>query len=251
MDLLNLGIPLGRWFGTRVFLSIWHLVMLAYIASAYREDGPLVMAVIAFVYFMSILLHEFGHVVACRSVGGVADHIVLGPMGGLAMVRPPDRPFPHFVTTAGGPLVNAILWAIFWGILHSKALNPIFETGSTLSIVLWFFFRGMMVINELLLIFNLLPIFPMDGGRLLQNILWPTVGYRESLRFTGMIGTVGGVGLAVLGLGLWEVKIPYVDFSMGGQGNYNTFLLIIGINCAMASWGLYQRAKEMQGWRKN
>ncbi len=249
MDILNHGIPLGRWWGTHVVLSVGHIIMLVYLASGAEKWGPVGMGIVGLVFILSILLHEFGHVFACRAMGGLADSIILGPMGGLAAVQPPDRPWPQFVTTAGGPAVNALLWAGFWGLLKVDAVIVFLRGDSMVSTALLVFIAYMIVINKMLLILNLLPIFPMDGGRLLQHILWPLAGYRNSQMITGMIGTVGGAALIVLGLGLQEVKIPYVDFTLGGESDY--LLLIIGITCAMASWGLYQRSMEMERWRKN
>lgn len=249
MDFLYQGIPLGRLFGTRITLAFSHIIMLFFIASGYRDWGPLGMAIVGLSFFLSILLHEFGHVFACRTVGGNAEQVILGPMGGLAQVEAPNRPWPQFVTTAGGPAVNALLWAACWGLLQMPALLQFVRGNPSVGIHLVEFLVVMVSVNKLLLVFNLFPIFPMDGGRLLQHILWPIAGYRQSLQITGMVGTVGGVGLIVLGTGAWSIHIPYVDMTLGGDNDY--FLLFIGITCAMASWGLYQRSHEIDTWRKN
>jgi Zn-dependent protease len=249
MDLINQGLPLGRYFGTYVVLSFGHIIMLLYLASGARDAGVLGMGIVGLVFFLSILLHEFGHVFACKAVGGRADAIILGPMGGLAAVQPPDRPLPNFITTAGGPAVNGILLAACWALLQSHPLAMFIAGRSMPATALFIFLVFMVEINKLLLVLNLLPIFPMDGGRLMQHILWPLAGYRNSMVITGMVGTVGGGILVVLGLGLRSVKIPYVDFTLGGSSDY--FLLFIGITCAMASWGLYQRAMAMERWKKN
>jgi Zn-dependent protease len=235
-----------------VTLAFSHIIMLVVLASSARDVMPPIgPIVIGLVFFISILLHEWGHVIACRSVGGIAEHIILGPMGGLAAVQPPDRPLPHFITTAGGPAVNALLMGIFWAILKYASLRWIANLETNFGMGILYFIASMIYINKMLLIFNLLPIFPMDGGRLLQHILWPTAGYRQSMLITGMVGTVGGMCLLLLGLGLWEIQIPYIDFAMGTQGETDYFLIMIGITSAMASWGLYQRAKQIQNWRKN
>ena len=133
--------------------------------------------------------------------------------------------------------------------MQSHPLAAFVAGRSMLATALFIFLFFMVEINKMLLVLNLLPIFPMDGGRLMQHILWPLTGYRNSLVVTGMVGTGGGVLLVVLGLGLRSIKIPYVDFTLGGSSDY--FLLFIGITCAMASWGLYQRAMEMERWKKN
>ncbi len=249
MNFFDHGIPLGRWFGTQVQVSVWHIIMLLYLASGAQKGGPIAMAILGLVFFVSILLHEFGHVGACRAVGGEADLIVLGPMGGLAAVKPPERPWPQFVTTAGGPAVNILLLAIGGGVPQLDAVDTFLHGPSAAAPMLAMFFWFLLAINKMLAVLNLLPIFPMDGGRLMQHILWPLAGYRNSLTVTGMVGTVGGCGLVVLGLGLRSIRIPYVDFTLGGE--YDYFLLFIGFTCAMASWGLYRRSTEMENWRKN
>ena len=98
MNLFSQGIPLGRWFGTRVVLGFTHLIVLYILV----EDIPdRTMAVIAAIsLFISVLLHEFGHAFACKGVGGTADLIILGPMGGQTTTRAPSFPIPQFVITA-------------------------------------------------------------------------------------------------------------------------------------------------------
>ena len=115
-------------------------------------------------------------------------------------------------------------------------------------------------LNLLLLIFNLIPAYPMDGGRILQEILWLTVGYQRSLHVAGMVGTVAGISFVVLGLGAAKVSIPWIgyvagagflrsDYPLGGE--VNGMLVVIGIMAATASFGIYRRAQEVSGWRKN
>jgi Zn-dependent protease len=141
--------------------------------------------------FLIVLLHEFGHVLACRQVGGVAREIVLWPLGGVAFGRPPPRPGAELWTIAAGPLVNVVLWPILmvatWG---SSALGfsdrmPDLER---LLFMLWF-------INRLLLLFNILPIYPLDGGQILRSLLWYKLGRARSLHLAASIGLVGIVGL--------------------------------------------------------
>ncbi len=250
MDFFNQGLPLGRWFRITVVLHWTFLIYAANELFLSRDaTTPLwYSALYIALLFGTVLMHEFGHALSCRVVGGEAFHIVLWPLGGIAFVQPPMNPFAWLVTTACGPLVNAILWPVFWYLsFHWPFAVP--EQPGTGFIALRVACFLMYEINRGLFLFNLIPAYPMDGGRLLQEILWFFVGYGKSMKIAGMVGTVAGVGLIVLGLGLWKISIPVVDFQLGGQ--VDTMLAVIGLLAAMMSFGIYQRSAEIKSWRKN
>ena len=162
------------------------------------------------ILFGIILLHEFGHCLACRYWGGSADEILMWPLGGLAYCAPPQDPKAHFWTAAGGPLVNVMILCITaptLGLLTGRwlgvALPSPFTLGGISSVIESRAMIALFLLNWLslvLLLFNLLPIYPMDGGRLLQAILWPRLGYVASMRFTVRVGYVGAVGLGLFGI---------------------------------------------------
>ena len=143
--------------------------------------------------FGLVLLHEFGHALACRSVGGQANTILLWPLGGVALVSPPPRPGTTLWCLAAGPLVNVVLVFVFLGIgliLHmTGALSACPDLGKL--------FKMVALINVGLLIFNLLPIYPLDGGQILRALLWFFLGPSTSLIAVAIIGFVG-VGMLVL-----------------------------------------------------
>ena len=248
MDFFNQGIPLGRWFRITVVI---HWTFLLYAANElFRQNRKDIgiEALFLFLLFGTVLVHEFGHALSCRAVGGEAFHIVLWPLGGIAFVQPPMKPWAWLVTTACGPLVNAILWPAFWLLVNHWP----FPSSAERSVLYALAFKScvmMYSINRSLLLFNLIPAYPMDGGRLLQEILWLIVGYARSMKIAGMVGTVAGAGLVVLGLGLYTIRIPVVNFTLGAE--LNTMLAVIGLLCAMQSFAIYQRANEIQGWQKN
>src|SRR5688572_11604821 len=101
--------------------------------------------------FLIVLLHEFGHVMACRQTGGVANEIVLWPLGGVALVKPPPRPAAQLWTTAGGPLINVVLWPVLlvalWASNNFGLTERIPDFGKLI------FMLGF--INGLLLVFNI------------------------------------------------------------------------------------------------
>jgi Zn-dependent protease len=143
--------------------------------------------------FGIVLLHEFGHALACRQVGGTADRIVLWPLGGIAYVRPPVRPGAVLWSIAAGPLVNLLLVPVTVGLFllaHSQEWS--FDAPDA-----YHFCFAIMVINGILLIFNLLPIYPLDGGQILQALLWFLIGRARSLLVVSVIGMVVGAGALV------------------------------------------------------
>jgi Zn-dependent protease len=132
--------------------------------------------------FVIVLLHEFGHALACRSVGGTAEQIVLWPLGGVAYVSPPQRPGAVLWSIAAGPLVNVALIPILKLIgISSRApgWGAVYPDAYKLLSMVW-------LINIVLLIFNLLPIFPLDGGQILRALLWFPLGRARSLQVTTM-----------------------------------------------------------------
>lgn len=142
--------------------------------------------------FGIVLLHEFGHLFACRQVGGRADEIVLWPLGGVAMGRPPPRPGAELWTIAAGPLVNVALFPLL--MLATMACGAIGWSARAPDLERWLFM--LWLINKWLLIFNLLPIYPLDGGQILRSLLWFGLGRARSLQVAAAIGLAGIVGLA-------------------------------------------------------
>ena len=161
-----MGIPV------RVDVSLW-LVLAWILVSGMQEMNLKGRAIGAAILFASILLHEFGHCVAAWRVDGSASEIVLGPLGGLAMVTTPQRPWAVFAATAGGPVVNVMLCAMTGAALWVgwKAIPPLGPFGGYMPYHLYhdnvaYYLWWVYTVNRLLLYFNLLPILPMDGGRI-------------------------------------------------------------------------------------
>lgn len=164
--------------------------------------------------FAIVLLHEFGHVLAARRVGGTADEIVMHPLGGLALASPPRRPLPHFITAAAGPAVNVALCLVCGLLLYAITARfpwkPFFldqgiRTGGFADVA--FYAYWIYQVSWMLLLFNLLPIYPLDGGQMLQAIAWPKLGYFRSMVVSCSIGMVGAalggiVAIATLRIGL-------------------------------------------------
>ncbi len=178
------SIHLFRFAGVDVFLHwSWFVVALFEInarAGRYTSVTWNVMEYVAL--FLIVLLHEFGHALACRQVGGRADHIVLWPLGGVAYVDPPPRPGATLWSITAGPLVNVVLLPILW-VLAGAARS----SGGNLERLL----QSVLFIDAALLIFNILPIFPLDGGQILRALLWFVLGRARSLLVATVLGFVG------------------------------------------------------------
>ena len=144
--------------------------------------------------FGIVLLHEFGHALACRQVGGKADQIVLWPLGGVAYVAPPPRPGATLWSIAAGPLVNvalAPLLTILLALGTHLGWNETMPNTYTFVLTIW-------KLNFIILFFNLLPIYPLDGGQILRSLLWFALGRARSLMVATIVGFAGVAGLIVL-----------------------------------------------------
>jgi Zn-dependent protease len=187
--------------GVDVFLH-WSWFLVALYAINYRMGHYSSAVWNLFEYlalFGIVLMHEFGHSLACRSVGGQANQIVLWPLGGVAYVSPPPRPGPTLWSIAAGPLVNVMLFPVLTALLWLSRSAAWPDDLSEFVKTIW-------QTNLGLLIFNLLPIFPLDGGQILRSLLWFVVGRAQSLMATSVIGFVGVAGLigfAVLARSAW------------------------------------------------
>lgn len=183
--------------------------------------------------FAIVLLHEFGHALACRSVGGQADRIVLWPLGGIAYVSPPARPGAVLWSIAAGPLVNLVLafpllTAAVWMYVQAGG-GPFPRAPDEVKFVV--VVAGM---NLGLLLLNLLPIYPLDGGQIVQALLWFALGRWRSLQVASILGGFGGAVLFLAALALAP--------SMG-TGAF--FLAFIAAFIALRSLIAYQTAGQM------
>ncbi|MCE9590843.1 MAG: site-2 protease family protein [Planctomycetes bacterium] len=182
--------------GINVYL---HWTWVAWLIIRTRMDGSYRSPAWSVAEFLAlfgiVLLHEFGHALATRSVGGRAERIVLWPLGGVAFVDPPPRPGAVLWSIAAGPLVNVLLmpvlfvfaaWMGVWsGPTHGVLPFP--DHLNALADPQRFAFY-ILFINFILLVFNMLPVYPLDGGQILQALLWFPLGRPLSLRIAAGIG---------------------------------------------------------------
>jgi len=182
------GIHLFRLFQIDVYLHwLWILVAVYEINTRGRSYSSIAWNVAEYLsLFLIVLLHEFGHALACKSGGGEAERILLWPMGGVAYVNPQQRPGAVLWSIAAGPLVNVVLAPVLLGaflLMRSQVLPA--------SPDLSHFVKSLLSIDVGLLIFNLLPIYPLDGGQILRALLWFVMGRSRSLMVASGIGLLG------------------------------------------------------------
>ncbi|MEN8144724.1 MAG: site-2 protease family protein [Gemmatimonadota bacterium] len=228
------GFSVGRWFGFPVRIDYsWFFVFLLVVWTFTEREFPaqlpglsettyaLMGTAAAVLFFVSVLLHEFAHAGMAQARGIHVTRITLFIFGGLAELRSePRRPADEFLITVVGPLASLTLAAIFYGLLtaaHSLGLP------ASLAVVA----RFLAVMNLVLAIFNMVPAFPLDGGRLLRAVLWKVTGNpHRATRWSAMLGK--GFGLTLLAYGGFLV--------VRGQ-------LFAGGWSAMIGWFLYSAAR--------
>jgi len=178
----------------------WFLVAVYSIQSRSDEYTSLTWNVLEYLaLFLIVLMHEFGHSLACRSVGGQADRIILWPLGGVAFVSPPPTPAATLWSIAAGPLVNLLLIPVinlFILLGTQGSAGGFLAQNPNLTALL----GTIANINLVLLIFNILPIYPLDGGQIFRALLWFLIGPIRSLAIATFVGLLGGAGLMALAL---------------------------------------------------
>ncbi len=220
------SIRLFRFSGINVFLHwSWFVVAAIEIQNRRGSYSSVTWNVLEYLaLFLIVTIHEFGHALACRQVGGRADRIVLWPLGGVAYVDPPPRPGATLWSIAAGPLVNVVLFPL---LLVIVLLGRSSGWATTMPDV-YRLARAVLYIDVGLLIFNILPIYPLDGGQILRSLLWFVLGRARSLMVATILGLIGVA--AFIGLALWKQDL--------WLGAIAVFMLM---NC----WGGLQHARAL------
>ena len=184
------------------------------------------------VLFGVVLLHEFGHAFAARWSGGEADEIQLTPLGGLALTMPGTGWRRHTITVVGGPLVNVLICLACAAILGATAgvvpLGPfsfaVFDLNDPASRPAWFtpglFNVGFYAyyvysVSYFLLLFNLLPVYPLDGGQLLQGVFWSRVGWFRATMIATTVGLVGAVLMVMYAIAAPAIIMAFIALTCG------------------------------------
>jgi Zn-dependent protease/predicted transcriptional regulator len=200
---MNWSWRLGKIAGIDLYVHFTFLILLGWIAiSNFSETGSLAAAArgLAFILtlFAIVVLHELGHALAARKFGIATRDITLLPIGGVARLeKMPDKPVQELVVALAGPAVNLVLALLLYVWLKfGPGLQPTHQAlqvgGNFLDQLFW--------VNVSLAIFNLLPAFPMDGGRVLRALLALNMDYVRATRIAAWIGQTLAMVLGFFGL---------------------------------------------------
>ena len=244
---MSLSVPAGRIAGISIRIHLLFILYVLFQLLELKEGLLFSMGILAGTY-VCILLHEFGHALAARWCGGVADEILIWPLGGLAYCEPPHHPTPHLITTVGGPLVTLVLWGLLSGIAALLLPDP--DHGISRSgIVTWFYFHKLAGINLTLLLFNLIPTFPMDGGRILRNTLWHFIPLQKANRVTFVVAVLACIVLVTTGVRTGDSMMIFVGiyaFFCAAQEISNPGYVELW---QMEPWSFQSRTALARSWR--
>ncbi len=231
------GIRIARVFGVPVYIHFSWVVIFGLITwslatgyfPAHYPDLPASShwakgLVASFLFFVSILVHELGHAVVALRHGIGIRSITLFIFGGVAqMEKDPEDGWTEFKIAAVGPVVSLALAALFY---LGASLPLLGDAGRAVT-------RYLALINLLLALFNLVPAFPLDGGRLLRGLLWKSAGKLRATRIAAGAGTFFAFFLIVSG----------VFRLLGGDGVTGVWYILIGWFLKEAAGGAYQGAR--------
>jgi len=215
------SLNLGSIAGTAIRIHITFLLFLVWLGVIYYRQGGAEAAwqgtIFIVLIFLCVLLHELGHVFAARRYGVVTRDVTLWPFGGIAsMERMPDRPSEELIVAVAGPAVNVAIAALLilwlWPQLDLENFAKIEDPTVSLAVKI----AGA---NIILVLFNLIPAFPMDGGRVLRALLAMRTGNARATEMAATIGQGFAVVFGVLGI------------------FYNPMLIIIAVFIFLAASG--------------
>lgn len=199
---------IGRVFGVDLYMHATFLLLLAWVAyEFYSERGRVADAVLGIIFivllFAIVVLHELGHVLTARQFGVGTRDITLLPIGGVARLeRMPREPYQELLVALAGPAVNVVLAIILFAVLMATSGPSALTTTvqpELLSVEGSWIFK-LLAVNVSLAVFNMIPAFPMDGGRVLRALLALNMDYVRATNVASSIGQFLALLLGFAGL---------------------------------------------------
>ncbi len=215
------SLKLGRIFGIDIKMHFSFILIVVWGALFYGGSaGPLYGVLVTLALFSLVLLHELGHSLAAMAYGIPVKDIILLPIGGVARLeRMPEKPLQELVVALAGPLVNVVLAAILLPVVIGLGVwNGSFMafTQAGLAGLLSF----LLLANISLAVFNMIPAFPLDGGRVLRAILGFFTDYQKATKIAVRIGRLMALALgiyAIISGQIFLALIAFFIFIVGGQ----------------------------------
>lgn len=245
------GFSLGRWFGFEIRIDYsWFLVFFLVVWTFSAGEFPRQMpggsetlyygmgTVAALLLFLSVLLHELSHSVVARQRGLEVESITLFIFGGVAQTRMEARTAAdEFLLTAAGPLCSLLLGAVFWGLAQAAGAAGAPEATVVVT-------RTLAIINVALAVFNMIPGFPLDGGRIFRSVMWWFTGdARRATRWATRIGQAFGWLLVGLGAFSFLAGQPALN------GLWSAFIGWFLASAAGTSWEQFEARRMLSGVR--
>lgn len=196
------SLSIGRIAGTEIRIHFTFLLFLIWIFAANYAAGGGTAAwtstIFIILLFGCVLLHEYGHILTARAFGVATPDVTLLPIGGVARLeRIPEEPYQEFLVAIAGPAVNVVIAFALVAFAGAK-LDPqhLAAVGSAgVSMV-----DRLAIVNIFLVVFNLIPAFPMDGGRVLRALLAIPLGFVRATQIAATIGQVLAFAFGIIGL---------------------------------------------------
>ncbi len=203
------SLPIFRIAGIQLRIHVTFVLLIAWLAFGYYAQGgsPAAAEGVIFVLllFLCVVLHEFGHALAAKAFGINTPDITLLPIGGVARLeRMPEEPKQELLIAVAGPAVNVVI-ALGLFVAGGSFINPFVNPAAPERVGL---VSQLLIINVLLVAFNLLPAFPMDGGRVLRALLATRMSYARATQIAATVGQGFAFVFGFIGL-IWN---PFLIF---------------------------------------
>jgi Zn-dependent protease len=204
---MSWSLPIIRIAGIQLRIHVTFLLLIGWLAFGYYEEGGSAVAAARVIFilllFVCVVLHEFGHAFTAKAFGINTPDITLLPIGGVARLeRMPEEPMQELLIALAGPAVNVVIALCLFLVIGTRGLfNPATVQGGDMI-------AQLLMINVVLVLFNMLPAFPMDGGRVLRALLATRLNYARATQIAASIGQGCAFVFGFLGL-IWN---PFLIF---------------------------------------